>query len=259
MRARAVVLAVALVLAPLGARAADLVVWWEKGFYPQEDAAVREIVAAFEQKTGKQVELVQPAQDEMFGKVQAALEAGQPPDFLFAPPATTLGRPMGLRGPAGRSRGRARPGPGPVRCRRHRSRRPCSTARPAGAASTPCRWAESPTTSMSGTASWSGPASPSPTFPRSGRRSGRSGATRCSPPCARPWAATTSGASGCRCPQRLPTPTTSSSSSSSPMARPGSTATAGFRSTIPRCGRGSSRRWTPTPRSGARAARRPTR
>ena len=31
MRARAVVLAVAIVLAPLGARAADLVVWWEKG------------------------------------------------------------------------------------------------------------------------------------------------------------------------------------------------------------------------------------
>ena len=68
MRARAVVLAVALVLAPLGARAADLVVWWEKGFYPEEDAAVREIIAAFEQKTGKQVELVLPPQDEHRGQ-----------------------------------------------------------------------------------------------------------------------------------------------------------------------------------------------
>ena len=83
MRARAVVLALTIVLAPLGARAADLVVWWEKGFYPQEDEAVREIIAAFEQKTGKQVELVQPAQDEVFDKAQAALAAGQPPDFLF--------------------------------------------------------------------------------------------------------------------------------------------------------------------------------
>ncbi len=45
-------------LAPPAARAADLVVWWDKGFYPQEDAAVREIIAAFEQETGKQVELV---------------------------------------------------------------------------------------------------------------------------------------------------------------------------------------------------------
>ena len=58
MRARAVVLAVAIVLAPLGARAADLVVWWEKGAYAQEDEALREIIAAFEQRTGKQVELV---------------------------------------------------------------------------------------------------------------------------------------------------------------------------------------------------------
>jgi multiple sugar transport system substrate-binding protein len=70
-------------MAPLGARAADLVVWWEKGFYPQEDEAVREIVAAFEQKTSKQVELVQPAQDELLVKAQAALEAGQPPDFFW--------------------------------------------------------------------------------------------------------------------------------------------------------------------------------
>ena len=83
MRARAVVLAAALALAPLGAQAADLAVWWEQGFNPEEDAAVREIIAAFEQETGKQVELVQYAQDEMFGKVQAALAAGQRPDFLF--------------------------------------------------------------------------------------------------------------------------------------------------------------------------------
>ena len=60
MRARAVVLAVAIVLAPLGARAADLVVWWQQGSNPEEDAAVREIIAAFEQKTGKQVELNLP-------------------------------------------------------------------------------------------------------------------------------------------------------------------------------------------------------
>jgi hypothetical protein len=45
---------------PLVARAADLVVWWEKGFYPAEDAAVRELVAAFEKKTGKTVELYRP-------------------------------------------------------------------------------------------------------------------------------------------------------------------------------------------------------
>jgi multiple sugar transport system substrate-binding protein len=78
-----VLLASALTMAPAVGRAADLVVWWEKGFYAQADEAVAEIVAAFEQETGKQVELVQPAQNEIFDKAQAALKAGQPPDFLF--------------------------------------------------------------------------------------------------------------------------------------------------------------------------------
>ena len=49
-------------MAPLGAKAADLVVWWEEGVNPEEDAAVREIIAAFEQETGKQVDLEQPSQ-----------------------------------------------------------------------------------------------------------------------------------------------------------------------------------------------------
>jgi multiple sugar transport system substrate-binding protein len=84
MRARAVALAVAIVLAPLGAKAADLVVWWEKGFYPQEDEAVAEIVDAFEQETGKQVELgFYGPQAAFLEKIVAALEADRPPDFAF--------------------------------------------------------------------------------------------------------------------------------------------------------------------------------
>ncbi len=66
---------------PLEARAADLVVW--KGFYPQEDQAVREIITAFEQKTGKHVELDFNSEDELPGKLEAAIEAKQPPDFAF--------------------------------------------------------------------------------------------------------------------------------------------------------------------------------
>jgi hypothetical protein len=38
MRIRALVLSAALAFAPLGAKAADLVVWWEKGLFPQEDS-----------------------------------------------------------------------------------------------------------------------------------------------------------------------------------------------------------------------------
>src|SRR3954453_16994861 len=57
MRVRAVLLAAALALVPFGAHPADLVVWWTKGFYPAEDQAVRELVAAFEKETGKEVQL----------------------------------------------------------------------------------------------------------------------------------------------------------------------------------------------------------
>jgi ABC-type glycerol-3-phosphate transport system substrate-binding protein len=84
MRSRTAVLALMLAMAPLSAEGADLVVWWEQGFYPQADEAVAEIVAAFEQGTGKQVELVQPAQDEIMKEAQTALQAGTPPDFLFS-------------------------------------------------------------------------------------------------------------------------------------------------------------------------------
>jgi multiple sugar transport system substrate-binding protein len=88
MRSRVVFLATVLVVAPPGVEAADLVVWWEKGFYAQEDEAVTEIVAAFEHKTGKKVEVAFYPQPEHPGKVAAAVEAGRPPDFAFGLPLT---------------------------------------------------------------------------------------------------------------------------------------------------------------------------
>jgi multiple sugar transport system substrate-binding protein len=84
MRARAVIFGLTIIVAPLGAGAADLVVWWEKTFYAQGNEAVREIVAAFEQRTGKQVELVQPEESEIMELVGSALQAGSPPDFLYS-------------------------------------------------------------------------------------------------------------------------------------------------------------------------------
>jgi multiple sugar transport system substrate-binding protein len=84
MRARAVVLAVAIAMTPLGSKAADLVVWWHEGFYPQEDEAVREVIAAFEQKTGQKVELVLQPPEELRANLLAAIEAGRPPDVAFS-------------------------------------------------------------------------------------------------------------------------------------------------------------------------------
>jgi ABC-type glycerol-3-phosphate transport system substrate-binding protein len=83
MRKQVIVLMVALAMVPLGAKAADLVAWWEKGYYDQENEAVGEIIAAFEQRTDKQVELVLLDEEEHVGAIVAALDAGQPPDFGF--------------------------------------------------------------------------------------------------------------------------------------------------------------------------------
>jgi multiple sugar transport system substrate-binding protein len=83
MGSRAIALAAVLMMAPFDAQGADLVVWWQKGFYSQEDAALREIVAAFEQETGKQVEVSFHVESELPAKIAAALEADQPPDLAF--------------------------------------------------------------------------------------------------------------------------------------------------------------------------------
>jgi multiple sugar transport system substrate-binding protein len=83
MRIQAAVLGGALAMAPLGAKAADLIIWWEKGQYAEEDAALMETIAAFEQGSGKQVELVFLGWAELPGALEAALETGEPPDFAF--------------------------------------------------------------------------------------------------------------------------------------------------------------------------------
>jgi ABC-type glycerol-3-phosphate transport system substrate-binding protein len=214
-----VCLAGALVLALPGAKAAGLVVWWEKGFYAQEDEAVQEIIAAFEQKTGKQVELVQPAHDEIVAKVEEVVAAGHPPDFLFAFPSVRHiarwayeDRLVDLEDVLA-----------PARDLFDADLIDISTlldgktgghglyALPMGRNSI----------HIHGRASWSALASRSRISRNGGRRSGRSGAIECSRPCADRLVATTSGGQGSPCPHRQETPTTIFCSSSSPMIPPG--------------------------------------
>ena len=83
MHSRTAVLAAMLAIGPLGAKAADLVVWWEQGFYRQEDEAVRELFATFQSETGKQVKLVQPTQDEMLEQAPGGARGRAAPDFLY--------------------------------------------------------------------------------------------------------------------------------------------------------------------------------
>ena len=79
----AVVFAVVLACAPIRAEAADLVVSWQEGIYPQEDAALAEVIATFEKETGKQVEVTLLPLPEQPPRIKAMLEAGHPPDFAF--------------------------------------------------------------------------------------------------------------------------------------------------------------------------------
>ena len=187
MRVRAVILAAALMLAPLGARAADLVVWWEEGFYPEEDEAVRgddRRVRAEDRQDRSSSSFI--PQDELPAKLQAALEAGRTARLRVRPATTDLLPAVGAGGPARRAVSgprpahravrHGRPGPRHAAQRAHRAQRGLY-ALPMGRYTQPRPRLEEPARAA--------PASRSPTSPRSGSRSGPSGATRFSRPSAR--------------------------------------------------------------------------
>jgi multiple sugar transport system substrate-binding protein len=79
----ALIVAALFAMAPLGARSADLVLSWHKAHHAEEDKAIREVVAAFEQETGKQVEVALVPMAEQPPHIEAAMEAGHPPDIAF--------------------------------------------------------------------------------------------------------------------------------------------------------------------------------
>ena len=67
--------------------AADLTVWWNKSYYPEEDVAFNKVVDEFQKQTGKTLEVSMYTNEDVPRKVLAALTAGEPPDvsygFLF--------------------------------------------------------------------------------------------------------------------------------------------------------------------------------
>ena len=83
MGSRLFALAATLMMVPFGAQSVDLVVWWEKGFSVEEDEAIAEVIDAFEAASGKQVDLALYPQAELPGKIEAAREAGNPPDVAY--------------------------------------------------------------------------------------------------------------------------------------------------------------------------------
>lgn len=74
---------IGLVAAPALA-AQKLTVWWNKGYYPEEDAAMQKIVKEFEASHKVEVDLSFAAQEELHKKITAALIARRVPDVAFS-------------------------------------------------------------------------------------------------------------------------------------------------------------------------------
>lgn len=58
-------------------------IWWDKGYYPEEDEALRDVVDNWERQTGNEVKLYFYTNDELSQKTQRAIRAGDPPDILM--------------------------------------------------------------------------------------------------------------------------------------------------------------------------------
>jgi len=61
-----------------------LTVWWVKGFYKSEDDALFEAIKKYEAKSGVKIDLSQYAVQDMIPKTVSALDAGAPPDVVYA-------------------------------------------------------------------------------------------------------------------------------------------------------------------------------
>jgi multiple sugar transport system substrate-binding protein len=61
----------------------NLVIWWNKSYYPEEDQQFDKTVAAFEEQSGINVEYVYYTNEDVPRKVLAALTAGDPPDLAY--------------------------------------------------------------------------------------------------------------------------------------------------------------------------------
>ncbi len=78
--------ALAGLLAPPPAAAAGrtVVVWWNQGFYPAEDQALRDAVAAWEKASGGKMELTFYNGADLPTKIISAITAGAVPDLCYA-------------------------------------------------------------------------------------------------------------------------------------------------------------------------------
>ena len=61
-----------------------LTIWWNRGFYPEQDEALQKVIANWQEKTNKKVEISFFSTDEILAAGSDALAAGKPPDIFFS-------------------------------------------------------------------------------------------------------------------------------------------------------------------------------
>ena len=61
-----------------------LKVWWDKGFNPEEDEALRKLVSDWEKQTGNKIQLQLYTTDSLAKRIRRSLKSGDPPDVVMS-------------------------------------------------------------------------------------------------------------------------------------------------------------------------------
>ncbi len=77
-------LATAAMRRPARAAGKTLTIWWNQGFYPAEDQAFQNLIAAWEKASGNTVQLTMLPGQALNEKIISAITAGQVPDLMYA-------------------------------------------------------------------------------------------------------------------------------------------------------------------------------
>ncbi|MEE3716813.1 ABC transporter substrate-binding protein [Tumidithrix elongata RA019] len=59
-------------------------IWWNEGYFPEETATIRKIVAAWEKQSGKRANLTIYSEKDLAREVKNAIERDNPPDILYS-------------------------------------------------------------------------------------------------------------------------------------------------------------------------------
>ncbi|HTZ77675.1 MAG TPA: ABC transporter substrate-binding protein [Stellaceae bacterium] len=73
----------ALLSTPANAAGQTVTVWWNQGFYPAEDQAMKDVIAAWEKQTGNKVDLTFYNGSDLPAKIVSAITTGEVPDLCY--------------------------------------------------------------------------------------------------------------------------------------------------------------------------------